>query len=83
MSHLHFTIRSILAGRARLVLLGLALATGAMIAYARPAQALGALPYLLLLACPLMHVFMMRGHASHSDGRERASAHSRLPTPEA
>ncbi len=26
------------------------------------AHALGLLPYLLLLACPLMHLFMHRGH---------------------
>ncbi|MBI3772760.1 MAG: DUF2933 domain-containing protein [Gammaproteobacteria bacterium] len=26
------------------------------------AHALGALPFLLLLACPLMHIFMHRGH---------------------
>ena len=26
----------------------------------------GALPVLLLLACPLMHVFMHRGHGGHS-----------------
>nr|WP_298379421.1 DUF2933 domain-containing protein [uncultured Halomonas sp.] len=26
---------------------------------------LGALPWLILLACPLMHVFMHRGHGSH------------------
>ena len=26
---------------------------------------LGALPYLLLLACPLMHVFMHHGHGGH------------------
>ena len=25
----------------------------------------GALPFLLLLACPLMHVFMHRGHGKH------------------
>ena len=30
------------------------------------AHVLGWLPYLLLLACPLMHLFMHRGH-----GRER------------
>lgn len=29
------------------------------------AHFLGALPYLLLLACPLMHVFMHRGHGHH------------------
>lgn len=26
------------------------------------AHALGLLPFLLLLACPLMHIFMHRGH---------------------
>jgi hypothetical protein len=25
----------------------------------------GALPYLLLLACPLLHMFMHRGHGKH------------------
>lgn len=38
------------------------------------AHVVGALPFLLLLACPLMHVFMHHGHGghghhhSHSDG---------------
>ena len=29
------------------------------------AHTLGALPYLLLAACPLMHLFMHHGHAGH------------------
>jgi hypothetical protein len=29
------------------------------------AHLLGALPYLIVLACPLMHVFMHRGHGHH------------------
>jgi Protein of unknown function (DUF2933) len=29
----------------------------------------GALPFLLLLACPLMHVFMHGGHGGHSGGQ--------------
>ena len=29
------------------------------------AHFLGALPFLFLLACPLMHVFMHRGHGRH------------------
>lgn len=29
---------------------------------------LGALPYLILLACPLMHVFMHHGHHGHGHG---------------
>jgi hypothetical protein len=29
------------------------------------AHVFGALPYLLILACPLMHFFMHRGHGGH------------------
>jgi hypothetical protein len=32
------------------------------------AHFLGALPFLLLLACPLMHIFMHRGHGGHGGG---------------
>jgi hypothetical protein len=32
------------------------------------AHLLGALPYLILLLCPLMHVFMHRGHGRDKDG---------------
>jgi hypothetical protein len=31
------------------------------------AHLFGALPYLLILACPLMHLFMHRGHGHHGD----------------
>ena len=37
----------------------------------------GALPFLLLLACPLMHLFMHHGHGAHgsndgnTEGREK------------
>ena len=33
-----------------------------------------ALPYLLLLACPLLHVFMHGGHGSHSGHGHRHDA---------
>ena len=29
-------------------------------------HALGALPFILLLACPLMHLFMHHGHDAHT-----------------
>ncbi len=32
------------------------------------AHLLGALPYLILLACPLIHVFMHRGHGHEDHG---------------
>jgi hypothetical protein len=38
------------------------------------AHFLGALPYLLLLACPFMHLFMHHGHG-HDHGRVEDSEH--------
>jgi hypothetical protein len=43
----------------------------------------GALPFLLLLACPLMHVFMHRGHHGHSQrgsGAPGSSPDRKTPT---
>ncbi|MGQ0579554.1 MAG: DUF2933 domain-containing protein [Betaproteobacteria bacterium] len=31
------------------------------------AHVFGLLPFLILLACPLLHVFMHRGHGGHGD----------------
>jgi hypothetical protein len=40
----------------------------------------GALPYLLLLACPLMHLFMDHGHGGHGvHGGPRADARREPP----
>ena len=36
------------------------------------------LPFLLLLACPLMHVFMHRGHGGHGDDKS-GGAHAHDP----
>jgi hypothetical protein len=33
------------------------------------AHLFGILPYLLLLACPFMHMFMHRGHGKHGNAR--------------
>ena len=45
------------------------------------AHVLGVLPYLLLLACPLLHLFHgghARGHGHHGgDGRERRDGEAR------
>lgn len=41
------------------------------------AHLLGALSYLLLLACPLMHVFMHRGHG-HQYGSSRRTDDEQL-----
>lgn len=39
------------------------------------AHFLGALPLLLLLSCPLMHVFMHHGHGGHGDGHDDRHHH--------
>ena len=40
----------------------------------------GALPFLLLLACPLMHVFMHRGHGKHASRQGSTTQGEPQPT---
>jgi hypothetical protein len=55
--------------------LGIAVALGILAFFLiseHTAHVLGALPYLLLLACPLMHLFMHHGHGHrHGQGHDR------------
>ncbi|WP_137937340.1 DUF2933 domain-containing protein [Chitinivorax sp. B] len=37
------------------------------------AHVMGILPYLLLAACPLMHLFMQRHHGGHHDANGKSS----------
>ena len=55
-------------GRTVLVLLGV---TGVYLLTEHWAHALPYLPWLILLACPLMHVFMHRGHGGHGGHGKR------------
>jgi hypothetical protein len=43
----------------------------------------GALPFLLILACPLMHVFMHRGHGGHGGSHADHHDGQRSPNPTA
>jgi hypothetical protein len=45
------------------------------------AHALVVLPYLLLLACPLMHLMMHRGHGGASHGSHRDEGHATTDLP--
>jgi hypothetical protein len=47
------------------------------------AHVFGALPWLVLLACPLMHVFMHHGHHGHapSDGKGAADGRPNQSNP--
>ena len=53
--------KSWLTSRSGLVLLGFLAVAGFFLLTEHTAHVLGALPYVLLLACPLMH-FLHRGH---------------------
>lgn len=48
-----------------MALIGFLAVAGFFIATEHTAHLYGALPYLLLLACPLMHLFMHGGHGHH------------------
>lgn len=45
------------------------------------AHVVGALPLLLLLACPLMHVFMHHGHGGHGHHHGDNAPRSETPKP--
>ena len=51
--------------RAGLVLIGFLIIAGALLFTEHRAHLFGILPYLLFLACPLMHLFMHGGHGGH------------------
>jgi len=53
--------------RARWVLYGFLVIAGFFLFTEHRAHVLGVLPYLFLLACPLMHLFMHHGHGTHGD----------------
>ena len=56
--------------RSGLVLCGFLLIAGFYLLTEHTAHVLGALPFLLLLACPLMHLFMHHGHGGHKQPRD-------------
>jgi Protein of unknown function (DUF2933) len=67
------------SSRGAVVLLGFIAIAGFLLVSEHRAHALGVLPFLLLLACPLMHVFMHGGHGGHGShgGDRQADADSK------
>ena len=56
---------NLLTSRFALVLLGFLIIGGALLFTEHRAHVLGALIWLPLLLCPLMHIFMHGGHSGH------------------
>jgi hypothetical protein len=59
------------ASRANIVLLGFLAIGGYFLVTEHWAHIVPFLPWLLLLACPLMHVFMHHGHGGHRNDTHR------------
>jgi hypothetical protein len=64
-------------GRYWLAFWGFLAIAGFFLVTEHTAHLLGALPYLLLLACPLMHVFMHGRHGHHSHQHHGNHDHQR------
>jgi hypothetical protein len=71
--------QSVFVSRKRTALLALTAFGATLIAYDHRVHVIGALPYLVLLACPLMHLFMMHGDDGHERGDEAPSELPKLP----
>ncbi|MDK9703017.1 MAG: DUF2933 domain-containing protein [Sulfuritalea sp.] len=57
-----------MAGRSKIAWIVFAAIAAFYLLSEHRAHLLGALPFLLLLACPLMHLFMHGGHGGHDHG---------------
>jgi hypothetical protein len=60
------------ASRANLVMLGFLAIAGYFLVTEHWAHIVPFLPWLFLLACPLMHIFMHGGHGGHGAGNDRS-----------
>ena len=70
-----------LTSRAGLVLLGFLVIGGALLFTEHRAHVFGALIWLPLLACPLMHIFMHHGHGGHGGHDSHAGQESKRSAP--
>lgn len=73
--------RTAFTGRGRWIVIAIALIGLTPIAYAHRVHVAPWLPYLMLLACPLAHLFMFHGHVGDGHEYDRAPENARLPPP--
>lgn len=60
---------------------GFALIAAGLLAYEHRVHLLGVLPWLVILACPLLHFFMHRGHGQHG-GHDRSGSSTEPNSPD-
>jgi hypothetical protein len=80
MDHDHQEVPSFWRSSAGLALLVAIAVAGFYLVTEHTAHLLGVLPYLFVLACPLMHMFMHHGHGhdGHGHGRSRSNNDEQL-----
>lgn len=54
--------------KSKIVLIGFLIVAGYFLITEHRAHVVPYLPFILLLACPLLHIFMHGGHGGHQDG---------------
>lgn len=74
--------RSFWTSRAFVVFLGFAAIALVLLWKEHSAHILGAIPYLFLLACPLMHIFMHGGHGHHHGHNAKPEAEVNPQSPQ-
>lgn len=65
-NHNHAEHQSFWRSKAAVVMLGFAAVAGFFLITEHWAHLYGWLPFLIILACPLMHIFMHHGHGGHA-----------------
>ena len=82
--HDHDEKRGFLASSANIALIGFLVIAGYFLVTEHRAHVAAAIPYLawlLLLACPLMHMFMHGGHGARRDREDESSGERTNTTP--
>ena len=62
--------KSLFTSRAGVTLTGFLIIAGFFLVTEHTAHVFGSLPFLLLLACPLLHLFLHGGHGAHGGSHE-------------
>lgn len=72
----HEEHQSFWRSKAAAVMLGFAAVGGFFLITEHWAHLYGYIPFLIILACPLMHIFMHHGHGGHGSHSEEDHRHS-------
>lgn len=77
----HSEHQSFWRSKAAAVMLGFAAVAGFFLITEHWAHVYGYIPFLVILACPLMHIFMHHGHGGHSGHSEEDHRHGESNPP--